>query len=309
MPSAEDLVPSLLDALGDSVELSLVLRSLRNLTVTPAQQLAVVEAAGVVPLVALLDSEDEMVVSRAAATIANISAHPDNVASIAAAGAIPALTVNLKAGLDSSVLEHASKALRNLAVNPENERATFAAGAVPLLVKLLECEYPKVQEQAAAALGNLAAEEAIGPLVSLLSKATGPGHSPGVQEEAAAALGNLATIHADRVVALGGIESLVRLLSIGIFAGAQLEAALALEAIAACSSEHSAAIVTAGGIPPLLALLDGASNQEVVEGALEALLALAHTPANHETMAAAWALSPLAALQVRVLSPSALHAF
>jgi HEAT repeat protein len=106
--------------------------------------------------------------------------------------------------------EIAAKALRNLAADPDNGLPMRAAGTVAALLRLLHASPPRVQEQAAGALGNLAALEAIDALASLLR--TGVLQ---VQEEAAASLRNMSCDAVNSPALSLAIEPLVWVLSAG----------------------------------------------------------------------------------------------
>jgi mannose/fructose-specific phosphotransferase system component IIA len=127
------------------------------------------------------------------------------------------------ASADDATREKAARVLGNFErVVDRNDTATImAAGALPLLVELLSSGSDKGRQQAAWALANLA-------------------------------LNN--DIIASAFVAAGALPMLVELLSSGSEKG-RMEAAWALANLAANKTDDSkAAIVAAGGLPPLTQL-------------------------------------------------------
>ncbi|KAG1675581.1 hypothetical protein FOA52_014169 [Chlamydomonas sp. UWO 241] len=127
-----------------------------------------------------------------------LSENADNVATIAAAGAIPSLVQLLKATSAAEVQLSAAGALHNLAQNADNQVMIAAAGSIPPLVQLLGTISPSgVQRNAAATLMILSADAdnqvtiaaagAIPPLVLLLR----PGSDDLLKEVATRALETL----------------------------------------------------------------------------------------------------------------------
>ena len=144
--------------------------------------------------------------------------------------------------------------------------AIAEAGAIPPLVALLRNGSADRQEQAAAALGLLAGNNAvtaatveadsIAPLVALVRNGRAVG-----QERAARALANIARgsrANQAAIVEAGGIAPLVELVRNG-HAGGKERATEALRNLAQENAAIQAAIVEAGAIPPLVMLVrDGA---------------------------------------------------
>ena len=144
--------------------------------------------------------------------------------------------------------------------------AIAEVGAIPPLVALLTNGSADRQEQAAAALGLLAGNNAvtaatveadsIAPLVALVRNGRAVG-----QERAARALANIArgsSANQAAIVEAGGIAPLVELVRNG-HAGGKERATEALRNLAQENAAIQAAIVEAGAIPPLVMLVrDGA---------------------------------------------------
>ncbi|KAG1667620.1 hypothetical protein FOA52_001674 [Chlamydomonas sp. UWO 241] len=235
---------------------------------------------------------------------------PENMAALAAAGAIPELVYLLLPGmqLQAGVQQEASGALSALARNADIAVTMFAAGAIPPLVQLLGADSRDLHQNASSALMYLAliaeievaidAVSAITPLVCLL----GPGSTAETQSNAAGALVNLADNAAsgDAIAAAGAIEPLVRLLEQGVQEGVQggvpeENAAKALKALAA-DTEIAVTIAAAGAIPPLVLLLGQGSTAGMHAKASGALGLLAANAEIAVTIADAGAIAPLVRL-------------
>lgn len=80
-------------------------------------------------LIALLDSNNELIQRQAAKSLANLGVHHDNKSKIADAGAIPRL-VRLSGNKQISVRIEAIAALANLAVNDNNEVEIVRVGGL-----------------------------------------------------------------------------------------------------------------------------------------------------------------------------------
>lgn len=175
----------------------------------------------------------------------------------------PVHQVALLSDGETEAKQCAAAALARLAHNDaQTQLAIGVAGAIAPLVNLLRGDRGETaQEEAAGALFELGAQAVnrlaitesggIGPLVVLLgcSNAKARGHAIG-------ALSRLSIENANRVLI---IKQLVSMLS-DQGAGAQEQAAAALANLARDSADNRVSIVDAGGIAPLLALLDSDSS-------------------------------------------------
>ena len=218
------------------------------------------------------------------------------------AGAVVPLVHCLTVG-SANAQGAAASALHSVArAKPEHQQTIVDGGGVAPLVKLLKTGSAKVQEEVAAALAALDAETrfqagilkagAIAPLVAMLK-----GGSAAAQASAAQALANAALSDPESgqraIVKAGAVPLLLALLVSG---KASLAAACALAKLAMRNAANQAAIMSAGGIAPLLALLNGGNNGAHVQAAA-ALAELARD--NLQTQAAiakAGGIGPLLAL-------------
>lgn len=229
---------------------------------------------------------------------------------IAEAGAIIPL-VNLLSGMrGDEAQEAAANALRALASDSENRLLITESGGIGPLVLLLGCNNSKAREYAEAALVRLSIEIAnreaiIKQLVSML-------HDSGTaaQEQAAAALANLARDSTDNrtsIVEAGGIQPLLNLLK-GTSDRAKENSASAITQLCA-TRDNQEAISAAGGIPLLVSVLQSSSaNKDTSAIMLCSLAARAiwelskDHPANQATISEAGAITPLVSM---LGSPSA----
>ena len=216
--------------IGSPVAQAHACAALANLARNRAEyQEAILEAGGVLPISSALRAGDAQLQEMAAAATSSISQLQAARKSIIKVGAIPSLVALLKsASFDTQI--HASYALANLSVgNRDSQGAIARAGAFPLLI---------------AQLGSGNTQEAVAHCLAYL-----------VQDHDA---------NQAEVVRLGGVSKLIALLSV-VNAGAQAQAAAASAALAsgdACADirgepvQIKTIIAKAGGIRPLLALID-----------------------------------------------------
>ncbi|KAG1672772.1 hypothetical protein FOA52_002760 [Chlamydomonas sp. UWO 241] len=215
---------------------------------------------------------------------------PDNLAAIAAAGAIHPLVQMLTSGSQADVQSNALTALVHLVAHAGNLVAIAAAGAIPSLVQLLgPASTLPVRQNASSLLIELsanadcqvaiAAAGAIPQLVQLLAPDSLPTLS------ATFLLMRLAptAANADVIVAAGAIPQLVQLLRSG--SPAKENAAGVLGSLA-LTAEHAVTI------PPLVQLMGPGSSSGVRHNAAGALWFLAKNAANKVTIAAG-AIPPL----------------
>ena len=175
-----------------------------------------------------------------------------------------ALTPRALGGKGAELQSCALVPRENLACNADNKVAIARAGGIESLVALVRDGTEKQMENAAGALGNLAANNfnnrvaiaragGIEPLVALARDGT-----EGQKENAAGALHNL-SVNADNQLAIaraGGIAPLVELARGGT-EGQKEYAAGALHNLACSNADNQVAIARAGGIQALVELACG----------------------------------------------------
>ena len=243
----------------------------------------VVRAGAVAPLAALIPAGTDLGQMHSAATLATIAAAGFS-ADVAEAGTIKQ-TVNLmRTSAGQQVQAAAVSLLANISTARPHRRAIVAAGAVAPLVRILKQGSMDARIQAALAMANLADGNAeaqsmlvAGGALPLLIASLPSGKA---QMAAARALGALCSADAedDEDEGGGGGESS------GSAEGGTIP------------TEIQMAILRHGGVPPLLALLDGVNVNAQVEAA-RAVARLARE--NTETQCAiakAGGLGPLLAL-------------
>jgi hypothetical protein len=228
----------------------------------------------------------------------------ENVATIAAAGAIPLLVQLLKPGSPADVQEKASGTLAKIADTNDEYVVTIAsAGAIPHLVQLMAPSSPVLlQVTAVSAIralarhaGNAASFAAAGA-IPLLVQFLDPGDGPPavMQGMAAGALFFLAVNAEDAVMIAasdGAIPLLVQLLKPGPRDEVPRSAAYVLYILAA-NAETAVIIAAAGAIPLLVQLLKPGSDDATKAAATRALEALRKGVAvNRAAVAAAKAAS------------------
>ena len=248
----------------------------------PTNQAAIDRAGGIAPLVSLLVHDGAISAKKYAAvalarmsegkqTDQQIKAEKEAIKmgrkppmtkaeQIAAAGAIIPL-VNLLSGLrGGDAQEAAANALCALAGDSGNRLLITESGGIGPLVLLLGCDNPKAREHAEDALVRLSIEIAnreaiIKQLVSMLADA-----GSAAQEQAAAALANLARDSTDNrtsIVEAGGIQPLLNLLE-GNSNRAKENSASAITHLCA-TRDNQDAIAEAGGVPLLVSVLAASS--------------------------------------------------
>ena len=216
----------------------------------------------------------------AVAALSHLALVPANASAIVAAGATGPIVALLGEGGDEGKQSSAA-ALARLAAGEQAACAAIAeAGAIPPLIALLGGDHGEgAQREGAHALfaladhapNRVAITEAggIGPLVVLLGERSMRGPT---SDHAEAALVRLSFEQANRVRI---IQKLVSMLDGTEGAGAQEEAAAALAKLAQDSLENRTSIVDAGGLVPLLAMLEGSSSK-AKENSVSAITHLAH---------------------------------
>jgi vacuolar protein 8 len=262
--------------------------ALAELALIPLTKRAIDQAGGISPLVSLLLYDGALTSKKhAAAALARLSIEGNANASqsqleekakadkvlrqagklgaskaqqIAEAGAIVPLVSLLSGGRGADAQEAAAYAVWALAGDSDNRLAITESGGIGPLVLLLGCDNPKAREHAEAALVRLSIEIANREII---------------------------------------IKQLVYMLSDSSSEAAQEQAAAALANLARDSTDNRTSIVDAGGIVPLLALLESTS-QKAMENAASALTQLCATRANQDAIAEAGGIQ----LLVNVLTKS-----
>jgi hypothetical protein len=231
--------------------------------------------------------------AKAARILANISTFRDvkpYIQAIAQAGAIQPLVMLLDGGIHSETASNAAIALGNLVPATELAEAAVEAGAIaPLVALLAGGTDSEAAKNAAIALTIISlycseasrdiivAAGAIQPLMVLL--AAGGTEADDAAEHALKVLVNLSfqsDERADAIVASGSIAPIVALLARGTesdhaFLAAKLLSYLATDVqarVSRRSEARSEAIVAAGGVDPLVALLArGVGDDAAIEAA------------------------------------------
>jgi hypothetical protein len=252
--------------------------TLANLALDPEAPGAVREAGAIPPLVRLLRaSTPPNVLLYAARAVKNLTGplhqFAGNMASLAAAGAVPQLVRLLGPGSSVDLLACVTGTLASLGHAEDMMLAISAAGAIPLLLQLLDSPVcgnaAGVLQELACSVDNAAAISAGGALPKLV-RMLGRNFPSEVHEQAAGLLANLCRPEAGldgAVASANAIPALVALLRSGSKsrpqpdrpsdAGtyAQLFAVGALKNLARGSAEHLAAMKAAGAVPLLERLM------------------------------------------------------
>ena len=288
-----------------------------------ASQLAI--ATG---LVALLGTGSAEAQEHVTSMLIQLAQRPDNRTAIGAAGAIKRLIVQLRGGGETSIRAQSGAATVLLHLSgdsQENAAAIVSHGGLRPLVALLSSHAEEAQVEAARALADIArrstdiqsrvvAEGGIEPLVRLLHAEA----SLTARTAAAEALWSLSIGNAETrtgVVAAGAIDELVKLIGAngaavvvgaddathaateGMAEEACRQAAGALASIALGGVEIQTRIEAAGGLAPLVALLNPRFGSQTRAQAANTLSVLVRGhPANQTAVADAGGIAPLVAL-------------
>ena len=244
-------------------------------------QTAVAAAGGIAPLIEMLDASSRQTIAAreaAAAAISSLCNVPSNRDATVEARGVSPLVALLCTGNDRGQT-NAAAALAHLAssTDPNVPAAIADAGAISPLVKLLTGNHgPAAQEEAAGALFALANHAGnrlsitdaggIGPLVLLLGST-----NSGAREHAEGALVRLSIENANRELIIHKLVSMLH----DKGNGGEEQAAAALANLASDSADNRKSIVEAGGIAPLLSLLESTS-PGARENAISAISQLAH---------------------------------
>ena len=222
----------------------------------------VVRCGAIAPLTALVANGNDQGQIAAAGTLAALAnAHADIRLAIADARAVTPLVQLLRKGSNKAAAA-AAAALSSLSELAAVQAPIVTAGGVLPLVRLLRMDLADSQYFAAAALSNVcagsaavqnaaAAAGAVPALISMLQ-------SGKVQTPAAVALAKLAagneTICAE--ITRDGLAPLLALLN-GANVPAKVQAAAAIAELSRGNAETQASVARAGGLRPLIAMLEG----------------------------------------------------
>ncbi|KAH9845087.1 Vacuolar protein 8 [Teratosphaeria destructans] len=231
--------------------------ALGNLAVDAQNKVLIVSLGGLTPLIRQMNSPNVEVQCNAVGCITNLATHEDNKARIARSGALAPLT-RLAKSKDMRVQRNATGALLNMTHSDDNRQQLVSAGAIPVLVSLLGSQDTDVQYYCTTALSNIAVDSANRKRLA--------------QSES-------------RLV-----QSLVHLMK-GQAPKVQCQAALALRNLAS-DEKYQLEIVRAGGLPPLLQLLQS-SYLPLILSAVACIRNISIHPMNESPIIDAGFLKPL----------------
>jgi vacuolar protein 8 len=217
----------------------------------------IVSLGGLTPLIRQMNSPNVEVQCNAVGCITNLATHEDNKARIARSGALAPLT-RLAKSKDMRVQRNATGALLNMTHSDDNRQQLVSAGAIPVLVSLLGSTDTDVQYYCTTALSNIAVDSANRKRLA--------------QSEPKL------------------VQSLVHLMK-GQAPKVQCQAALALRNLAS-DEKYQLEIVKAGGLPPLLQLLQS-SYLPLILSAVACIRNISIHPMNESPIIDAGFLKPL----------------
>ena len=233
---------------------------------------AIIAAGGVPPLMQLLrDSSSLTALEHAVAALAGLALDYSSSLTSEVAAALP-LVVRLLAWR-GPIAEHSTALLSNLTASCQERRdfqvhdAIVAAGGVPALVPLIENGTATEQLAAVMTLANLTgvrleaasslvAAGGLPPLLQLLDS-----QHKGVPESAARVLQSVAHISGDAAGAAGAIPRIIQALRSSSSLIVRKAAAGAVADIACQHSIETAALLSEGMLPPLVALLSSGDDE------------------------------------------------
>ena len=217
----------------------------------------IVSLGGLTPLIRQMNSPNVEVQCNAVGCITNLATHEENKARIARSGALAPLT-RLAKSKDMRVQRNATGALLNMTHSDDNRQQLVSAGAIPVLVSLLSSPDTDVQYYCTTALSNIAVDSANRKRLA--------------QTETKL------------------VQSLVHLMK-GQAPKVQCQAALALRNLAS-DEKYQLEIVRAGGLPPLLGLLQS-SYLPLILSAVACIRNISIHPMNESPIIDAGFLRPL----------------
>ncbi|KAK9324306.1 armadillo-type protein [Lipomyces orientalis] len=242
--------------------------ALGNLAVNNDNKILIVEMGGLEPLIKQMQSTNVEVQCNAVGCITNLATHEDNKVKIARSGALVPLT-KLAKSKDMRVQRNATGALLNMTHSDENRQELVSAGAIPVLVSLLQSPDADVQYYCTTALSNIAVDAANRHILA------------DTEPKLVSCLVSLMDSGPERV---------------------QCQAALALRNLASddkCQLE----IVQAGGMPPLLRLLQS-NVPQLVLSSVACIRNISIHPDNEAPIIDANFLQPLVGLLKKSGPPS-----
>ena len=282
--------------------------ALANLATDTNARDEIVVAAGIRPLVLVLDDEHHNTKKYAARALARLSKdHATTQSAVAEAGAIVPLVTLLEGKCGPEAQEEAAGALFALADHDGNRVAITESGGISWLVQLLGCDNARAREHAEGALVRLSIENAnrvliIKKLVDMLQDS-----GAAAQEQAAAALANLARESEDNRKSIVDANGIVPLLNVLDSASpkAKENSVGAIKELCRNSKNNQSLIAKAGGIPKLVGVMLGFSGNTMKDVSLVQLCTLAADALqemakgnrkNQDAIAEAGAITPLVAM-------------
>lgn len=229
---------------------------------SPTSQTALVQAGVIEPLVAVLSNSKVWDVTQALNVLGWLSERsPANQVAMVQAGVLQPL-INSLDGASSSNAAGVMVILVSLASNGANSQAILSAGAIPLLTHLLSADVGELQKDLARSFYHLARNDA----------------------------GRV------EIVSAGAISPLVAWLS-NEDISVKAFVAGTLGHLVSNSFVNQSAVVAAGAVPLLVALLEGSNPDNLQEEVVSVLLGLAdNNPANQAVIVQSGALRPLVSL-------------
>ncbi|KAK9453640.1 armadillo-type protein [Dipodascopsis uninucleata] len=234
--------------------------ALGNLAVNNDNKLLIVEMGGLEPLIKQMQSPNVEVQCNAVGCITNLATHEENKVRIARSGALGPLT-KLAKSKDERVQRNATGALLNMTHSDENRQELVNAGAIPVLVSLLQSPDSDVQYYCTTALSNIAVDASNRQILAETEPKL--------------------------------VSCLVSLMDKGV-TKVQCQAALALRNLAS-DDKCQLDIVNAGGLPPLLRLLQSNSSHLILSS-VACIRNISIHPDNESPIIDAGFLKPLVSL-------------
>ncbi|PPJ53999.1 hypothetical protein CBER1_02955 [Cercospora berteroae] len=231
--------------------------ALGNLAVDGQNKTLIVSLGGLTPLIRQMNSPNVEVQCNAVGCITNLATHEENKARIARSGALAPLT-RLAKSKDMRVQRNATGALLNMTHSDDNRQQLVSAGAIPVLVSLLSSTDTDVQYYCTTALSNIAVDSTNRKRLAQTEPKL--------------------------------VQSLVHLMK-GQAPKVQCQAALALRNLAS-DEKYQLEIVRAGGLPPLLGLLQS-SYLPLILSAVACIRNISIHPMNESPIIDAGFLKPL----------------
>ena len=291
----DGVLPSLVSMLlrdDNPGEQHVAVLTLGTLAMNAGNQLNIVEAGAIKPLVQLLKDSLVEFHHPAAEALGFLAEHCGVGARIIAAGGLRPL-LHLLGSNTVAVQQSAVELVRMLAC--ENSNPVAAAGAIPLMVQLLASSSADVQEEAAQVLGYLARDAdiiaqivtagAIPLLVGLLSTSSSSSTEV-LRQEAANTLALLSVGAQSEVIAAGAVEPLVGLLK-SDSEDTLTAASLTLLYLSNGNAAALAEVAAAGAIAPLVRVLQAADSEDLQVHTAMLLAKLAYVDAKSVVRAGA----------------------